>query len=92
MIGVTSCHEFILAAHEFFCYIHALCNSHMYCICMILHSFFFVFQVELALGSFPYGKWKTIFDQLNAVVSGPPPTIPEDGRFSPMMVEFVAKW
>ena len=48
--------------------------------------------MELALGCFPYGKWATIFEQLNAVVNGPPPKLPEDGRFSKMMQEFANAW
>lgn len=46
--------------------------------------------VELALGTFPYGKWTTIFEQLNAVVNGPPPELPDDGRFSSELREFAA--
>ena len=49
-------------------------------------------QLELALGSFPYGKWTTIFDQLNAVVNGEPPRLPEDGRFSKELHDFAAAW
>ena len=51
-----------------------------------------VLQVELALGSFPYGKWNTIFEQLNAVVNGPPPELPDDGRYSSDLIEFAAAW
>lgn len=42
---------------------------------------------ELALGTFPYGRWNTIFEQLNAVVNGPPPQLPDDGRFSKELQE-----
>ncbi|XP_041379520.1 dual specificity mitogen-activated protein kinase kinase 4-like [Gigantopelta aegis] len=47
--------------------------------------------VELAQGSFPYSKWNTIFDQLNAVVSGPPPVLPAD-TFSEPLQQFTAAW
>lgn len=46
--------------------------------------------VELALGTFPYGKWTTIFEQLNAVVNGPPPQLPDNGRYSKELREFAA--
>lgn len=46
--------------------------------------------VELALGTFPYGKWTTIFEQLSAVVNGPAPRLPEGGRYSDELREFVA--
>lgn len=46
--------------------------------------------LELALGSFPYGKWSTIFEQLNAVVNGPPPKLPVDGRYSKEIQEFAS--
>ena len=49
-------------------------------------------QLELALGSFPYGKWSTIFEQLNAVVNGPPPKLPDDGRYSKEFQEFAGAW
>ena len=49
-------------------------------------------QVELALGAFPYGKWTTIFEQLNAVVNGPAPNLPETDRYSPELREFAAAW
>ena len=49
-------------------------------------------QLELALGSFPYGKWSTIFEQLNAVVNGPPPKLPVDGRYSKEIQEFASAW
>lgn len=41
---------------------------------------------------FPYGKWKTIFEQLNAVVSGDPPVLPDDGRYSADLREFTSAW
>jgi len=44
--------------------------------------------LELTLGTFPYGKWSTIFEQLNAVVNGPPPKLPDDGRHSQELREF----
>lgn len=46
--------------------------------------------LELCLGTFPYGKWATIFEQLNAVVNGPPPLLPDTGKFSPELVDFSA--
>ena len=49
-------------------------------------------QVELALGTFPYGKWTTIFEQLNAVVNGPAPKLPESDRYSSELREFAAAW
>ena len=49
-------------------------------------------QLELALGTFPYGKWTTIFEQLNAVVNGPPPKLPDDGRYSQELIEFAGAW
>jgi len=47
--------------------------------------------MELALGEFPYKKWSNIFEQLNAVVNGEPPRLPND-RFSPELQDFVARW
>ena len=49
-------------------------------------------QLELTLGAFPYGKWTTIFEQLNAVVNGPPPKLPDDGRYSRELQDFAAAW
>ena len=49
-------------------------------------------QLELTLGTFPYGKWTTIFEQLNAVVNGPPPKLPDDGRYSQELIEFAGAW
>ncbi|XP_064406210.1 dual specificity mitogen-activated protein kinase kinase 6-like [Halichondria panicea] len=46
--------------------------------------------LELALGKFPYSKWATIFEQLNAVVNGPPPKLPSDGQYSADLLEFSA--
>ena len=71
---------------------HTRSILHRYIHLLLPLYFALFFQVELAVGSFPYGKWKTIFDQLNAVVSGPPPTLPEDGSFSPALTDFVSKW
>ena len=49
-------------------------------------------KMEVTLGTFPYGKWTTIFEQLNAVVNGPAPRLPCDGRFSDELREFAAAW
>ena len=49
-------------------------------------------QLELALGAFPYGRWTTIFEQLNAVVNGPPPKLPNDGRYSKEIQDFAGAW
>jgi hypothetical protein len=48
--------------------------------------------MELALGCFPYGSLANFFQQLQSVVEGPPPKLPEDGRFSKMMQEFASAW
>ena len=56
------------------------------------HAFIILGQLELCLGAFPYGRWTTIFEQLNAVVNGPPPRLPDDGRFSLELQEFSAAW
>jgi len=47
--------------------------------------------MELALGEFPYKKWSNIFEQLNAVVNGEPPRLPQD-RYSQELQDFVARW
>lgn len=44
------------------------------------------------MGAFPYGKWSTIFEQLNAVVSGPAPQLPADSPHSQELRDFVAAW
>ena len=44
------------------------------------------------MGAFPYGKWSTIFEQLNAVVSGPAPQLPADSPHSQELRNFVASW
>ena len=49
-------------------------------------------KMEISLGTFPYDKWSTIFEQLNAVVNGPPPKLPDDGRFSERLQEFATAW
>ena len=48
--------------------------------------------MELCLGSFPYGRWNTIFEQLNAVVNGPPPRLPSGNRFSTELQVFTEAW
>ncbi len=48
-------------------------------------------QIEVATGSFPYDKFKTPFHQVNAVVHGPSPALPEDG-FSAEFKDFVHLW
>ena len=59
------------------------------CVCVCVYV---SIQVELALGAFPYGKWTTIFEQLNAVVNGPAPELPEKERHSAELREFAAAW
>lgn len=49
-------------------------------------------KVEMSLGKFPYGKLSNIFEQLNAVVNGPPPQLPDDGRFSKELQDFATAW
>ncbi len=62
------------------------------CACVFMLSPYLHRQLELILGTFPYGKWSTIFEQLNAVVNGPAPKLPNDGRFSQELQEFSAAW
>ena len=44
--------------------------------------------LELALGRFPYPPWKTVFEQLKAVVHGDAPSLPADGGFSDYFHDF----
>ncbi|XP_065183073.1 dual specificity mitogen-activated protein kinase kinase 6-like [Sycon ciliatum] len=44
--------------------------------------------IELALGKFPYPPWKTVFEQLKAVVSGPAPELPDNGTFTDCFIDF----
>uniref|UniRef100_A0A183FYZ9 mitogen-activated protein kinase kinase n=1 Tax=Heligmosomoides polygyrus TaxID=6339 RepID=A0A183FYZ9_HELPZ len=37
---------------------------------------------EIATGEFPYPPWKSVFDQLSAVVQGDPPMLQMDGQYS----------
>jgi len=48
--------------------------------------------LELAIGTFPYDKWATVFEQLNAVVNGPPPKLPDNDRYSNELQEFSTAW
>ncbi|XP_065659056.1 dual specificity mitogen-activated protein kinase kinase 6 isoform X2 [Hydra vulgaris] len=45
--------------------------------------------VELASLQFPYSSWTTPFDQLQAVVNEPSPSLPSDGNYSDCFREFV---
>ncbi|PIO56735.1 hypothetical protein TELCIR_21864, partial [Teladorsagia circumcincta] len=47
---------------------------------------------EIATGEFPYPPWKSVFDQLSAVVQGDPPMLKMDGQYSYDFVTFVSKW
>lgn len=49
-------------------------------------------QMELATGKFPYPKWKSVFDQLQQVVQGSAPRLPNDKTFSDEFVNFINKW
>lgn len=55
---------------------------------------FWLFQIELATGKFPYPKWKSVFEQLSQVVKEDPPRLTnEDGRtFSDEMLAFTNAW
>ncbi|WKY17092.1 hypothetical protein Q1695_001592 [Nippostrongylus brasiliensis] len=46
---------------------------------------------EIATGEFPYPPWKSVFDQLSAVVQGDPPMLNMDGQYSKDFVTFVSK-
>ena len=51
----------------------------------------FHFQIELATGKFPYGKWDTPFEQLKQVVMSDAPRLPED-NFSEEFTDFCSQW
>lgn len=46
-------------------------------------------MVELATGQFPYKDCKTDFEVLSRVLQDEPPSLPEDGSFSPEFCSFV---
>lgn len=50
--------------------------------------------IEVATGKFPYPKWVTVFEQLNQVVNGDPPTLRNhhELNFSPEFINFVDTW
>jgi len=48
-------------------------------------------MVEMGLGKYPYPTENSVFAQLSAIVSGEPPSLPED-RFSPECRDFIAQW
>jgi mitogen-activated protein kinase kinase 4 len=58
----------------------------------MLFLIFFLFQMELSTGRFPYPKWNSVFDQLTQVVQGPPPQLKSEGRFSEEFVNFLNAW
>ncbi|XP_022648637.1 dual specificity mitogen-activated protein kinase kinase 4-like isoform X2 [Varroa destructor] len=45
--------------------------------------------IEVSLGRFPYPEFKTVFEQLNCVVSGDPPRLRDSDGFSPHYTNFV---
>ncbi|ODM92071.1 Dual specificity mitogen-activated protein kinase kinase 6 [Orchesella cincta] len=45
--------------------------------------------VELATANFPYERWGTPFDQLKQVVTGDPPSLPNDMGYSPEIQDFI---
>ena len=49
--------------------------------------------VEMALGAYPYptDKFDSVFAQLNAIVMGEPPALPQ-GLYSDNCVDFVGRW
>lgn len=48
------------------------------------------FQVELATGTFPYETWVNPIDQLQQLIHGDPPRLPQE-QFSKDFQDFVAK-
>jgi mitogen-activated protein kinase kinase len=48
-------------------------------------------MVEMGLGKYPYPTENSVFAQLSAIVSGEPPSLPED-KFSPECRDFIAQW
>ena len=61
--------------------------------CSVLRLFIilFHFQIELATGKFPYGKWETPFEQLKQVVMSDAPRLPEN-KFSEEFTDFCSQW
>ena len=51
---------------------------------------FGISMIEISTGQFPFGAWKTPFDQLKQVVMGDPPRLPKN-RFSTKYEDFIAK-
>ncbi|XP_055352481.1 serine/threonine-protein kinase 3-like [Paramacrobiotus metropolitanus] len=45
--------------------------------------------IEIAIGKLPYKSWKSLFQQINEVVHGPPPTLPSDSPYSQDFRDFV---
>ena len=58
---------------------------------MNIDLWLFHFQIELATGIFPYGKWETPFEQLKQVVMSEAPRLPEN-KFSEEFTDFCSKW
>jgi hypothetical protein len=44
------------------------------------------------MGTHPYDKWKTPFEQLKQVVNEPPPKIHPSKGYSEQLHDFVSKW
>ena len=86
---VAALHHLHIHAHPTMLYIDLVILLHMD-LCTHLHTS--TLQWELAIGTFPYGKWATIFELLNAVVNGPPPKLPDNGRYSNELQEFSTAW
>ena len=51
---------------------------------------FGLIMLELALGKYPYGQSSSYFKLLGDIQDAPPPTVPEDGAFTPHFAEFVS--
>ena len=54
--------------------------------------YFFLFQVELATGEFPYKNCKTDFEVLTKVLQEDPPLLPSGQNFSMDFCSFVKDW
>lgn len=52
---------------------------------------YWLVQIELATGKFPYDRWKNPFQQLKQVVEDPSPQLPA-GEFSEEFDDFVKQW